>query len=99
MKETHEGTGDHMHKHTEGFCREEVRQRQRAWVCNRAYALGETEEKRGWIGRDGEGGETLGKARGEDVRRSREETSGSNGASSLCEMTPGAWTPQTVLHE
>jgi len=49
--------------------------RGRAWICNRPCALGETEEKRGWIGRVGEGGETLGKARGEDVRRSREETS------------------------
>lgn len=42
--------------------------------------MGESEEKRG---RDGEEGETVGKARGRDVRRSREEPSGSNGASSV----------------
>lgn len=58
-----------------------------------SLCVGETEEKSGRVGRDGEGGETLGKVRGEDVRKSREETSGSNSASSWCGMTPGAWAP------
>lgn len=89
-----------MYAHTyRGFLqRKSGAEAKRAWICNRAYALGETEEKRGWTGRDGKrgetlgkaGGETLAKAGGEDVRRSREETSGSNGASSLCGITPEA---------
>lgn len=49
-----------------------------AGICNSTCALGETEVKRGSMGRGGEGRETLGNARRYQKEQRREETSDSN---------------------